>query len=247
MKLNGLVAVVTGGAQGIGRRITEELLIAGCKVVILDFDDIKATLFQNDAWRNNHGDDELRFINCDVRDQKALYDALEEAKKWKGRLDVLVNNAGIFTKDTHNNANMIKIKLVATIDATYKAIELMSKKKGGNGGDIINISALSGLRIGAEVSPAYTACESGVVAFTRALAFYPQEDGVRVNCVCPASVETKNARMIWDRRPSTEQFVKQEGKVDINEVVKAVVDAIEKQTHGQVYSVTPNDGINLVD
>lgn len=246
MKLDDMVAVVTGGAQGIGARIVQELLHGGASVVIADIDEMRANLWMNEAEQNGFGENRLRFRECDVRDAVALENTLQEAKEWKGRLDIIVNSAGIFNKQDYRARTAIQTKLCAIMDTYYMGTELMSNKKGGNGGVIVTIGATCGLRIEKGMPAFHTACETGVVAFTRAVALNSAGDdnGIRINCICPTSVETKNAKYNWDRRPSTQAHVDQIGTVGIDEVVKAFVQVLDKT--GTVLEVSKEKGIVAV-
>jgi NAD(P)-dependent dehydrogenase (short-subunit alcohol dehydrogenase family) len=240
MKLTNFVGVVTGGARGIGRSIVMELLQAGCRVVIADFDEVSADVWLNDeAHQNGFGDDKVKFIDTDVKKTEAIHKTLVEAKAWYGRLDIVVNCAGIFTKELDKARTAIETKLVASIDSTYKAIELMSKKTGNKGGVVVNISASYGLHVEKGMPAFNVAYEHGVVAFTRSIALTSTDDGVRVHCVCPGAVETKNAKYNWDRRPSTQAYVTRVGTCGMDKVVTAVNKCIESENSGEIIEVFP--------
>merc|ERR1712043_7995 len=166
-----MVAVVTGGAQGIGKGIAIALLNEGAKVVIADIAKGAAYKFVDEA-EDMVGEDLCHFIECGVRDSAALNKMLDDAKEWGGRLDIVVNSAGIFSKESKDAKSVLLSNLVHRVESTYKAIDLMSKQKGGKGGLVVNLSSISGLRID-KVSPFYTASESGIVAFTRSFGLWP--------------------------------------------------------------------------
>jgi len=241
-----MVAIVTGGAQGIGRQICEELLMLGCRVVVADINKDVAEQFLNDAHHNNYDEKYVKFIKCDVTRRDQLLNMMDEAYKWYNRLDILVNNAGLLSKDPMDLMTTLETKLCATVCSTYKAIKMMSTKNGGNGGNIVNISSKAGLTIEA-VSPFYTASEAGVVAFTRSFSLFKhkEEDGVRINAVCPSSVDTPSARQVWERRPSSQDYVNKMGFVNVGDVVSAFLKCIDGEKNGVVYSVTKSkDGSN---
>lgn len=243
MSMLGLSAVVTGGAQGIGKAVAKALLKEQCKVIICDIAEIQAEQFVNEM-KDDFGEDSCHFIKCDVRDTDALEKMLEDAKAQNGRLDIVFNNAGIFSKDTNDARNLIVTNLVHTVVSTYKAIELMSVKNGGNGGVVVNHSSFAGLKI-EKVSAFYTASETGIVNFTRAFGLWPyaQDDKVRVNCLCPSNVDTDNAKEAWKRRSSSETHVKATGTCDMDAVVKAFMDCAKGEMNAKVLAVFPPNSI----
>jgi NAD(P)-dependent dehydrogenase (short-subunit alcohol dehydrogenase family) len=162
----GRIAVVTGGAAGIGRAIAQRLEAEGATVVIADVEEADG-----------------HFIRVDMSvpaDVTALFDFVRGEF---GRLDVLVNNAGgVFDSWTKT----IDVNLGALMLATQLAFDLT-----GDEGAIVNISSVAGLGTEQYDAPDYAAAKAGVVRFTTALASH---DGVRVNCVCPDWVDTPAVR-----------------------------------------------------
>jgi NAD(P)-dependent dehydrogenase (short-subunit alcohol dehydrogenase family) len=166
MDVAGRIAVVTGGAAGIGRAIAERLEAEGATVVIADVEEAEG-----------------HFVRVDMSvaaDVTALFDFVRDEF---GRLEVLVNNAGgVF----ESWAKTIDVNLAAVMRATALAFDLM-----GDEGAIVNISSVAGLGVNQHDAPDYAAAKAGVVRFTTALASH---DGVRVNCVCPDWVDTPAVR-----------------------------------------------------
>merc|ERR1719427_704715 len=117
MKLTNMVAVVTDGAQGIGRYITEELLISGCRVVFTNDDSQVAESFLNEAHQNGQSDKTIKFVKCDIRNGEEVVKMLETAHAWYGQLDILVNTASLFSKQPQQAMQVVETKLLATIDA----------------------------------------------------------------------------------------------------------------------------------
>ncbi|XP_062430661.1 15-hydroxyprostaglandin dehydrogenase [NAD(+)] isoform X2 [Rhea pennata] len=166
MHVNGKVALVTGAAQGIGRAFVQALLDKGAKVALLDRNpeagrESKAALDgQFEAQRTV-------FIQCDVTEQEQLKGAFEKVIEHFGRLDIVVNNAGVNNEKDWEST--IQINLTSVIRGTYLGLEYMRKGNGGDGGVIINISSLAGL-MPAAFQPVYCATKHGVIGFTRSIA-----------------------------------------------------------------------------
>uniref|UniRef100_A0A8C6KB82 15-hydroxyprostaglandin dehydrogenase n=1 Tax=Nothobranchius furzeri TaxID=105023 RepID=A0A8C6KB82_NOTFU len=141
MALAGKVALVTGGAQGIGRAAVQSLLQSSAKVAVLDLnktcgEQCKAQL---DA---EFGEGQCTFIQCDVSNGDALRDAFQTTMDKFGRLDIVINNAGI--NNEKNWEKTIQVNLTSVIKGTYLALEHMSKEYGKEGGTIINVSSMAG-------------------------------------------------------------------------------------------------------
>jgi NAD(P)-dependent dehydrogenase (short-subunit alcohol dehydrogenase family) len=162
----GRIAIVTGGAAGIGRAIAKRLEAESATVVIADVEEAEG-----------------QFVRVDMSvpaDVEALFDFVRDEF---GRLDVLVNNAGgVFD----SWAKTIDVNLGALMLATQLAFDLI-----GDDGAIVNISSVAGVGTKQHDAPDYAAAKAGVVRFTTALA---SRDGVRVNCVCPDWVDTPAVR-----------------------------------------------------
>ncbi|XP_025901949.1 15-hydroxyprostaglandin dehydrogenase [NAD(+)] isoform X3 [Nothoprocta perdicaria] len=166
MHVNGKVALVTGAAQGIGRAFVQALLDKGAKVALLDRNreagrDSKAAL---DALFEAQ---RTLFIQCDVTEPEQLKGAFEKVIEHFGRLDIVVNNAGVNNEKDWEST--IQINLTSVIRGTYLGLEYMRKGNGGDGGVIINISSLAGL-MPAAFQPVYCATKHGVIGFTRSIA-----------------------------------------------------------------------------
>ncbi|XP_077427774.1 15-hydroxyprostaglandin dehydrogenase [NAD(+)] isoform X3 [Vanacampus margaritifer] len=141
MSLNGKVALVTGGAQGIGRAVVQSLLQSSAKVAVVDLNKTRGEECkkQLDA---EFGDDRNTFIQCDVSIGDSLRDAFQSTVDQFGRLDIVINNAGI--NNEKNWEKTIQVNLTSVINGTYLALEHMSKEHGKEGGTIINVSSMAG-------------------------------------------------------------------------------------------------------
>lgn len=188
-KMNaGKVALVTGAAQGLGKAITETLLSRGVKVAFCDFnrsagEQCKLSLDQQ------FGEHRSLFLQCDVSSREELQDAFRKAFDHFGRLDIVINNAGINNEKEWEET--VKVNLESVIRGTYLGLQYMSKENGGQGGSIINMSSIAGL-VPAAHQPVYSATKFGIIGFTRAIAADSAkwDYGVQINVVCPGFVNT---------------------------------------------------------
>lgn len=188
MALDGKVAVVTGGAQGLGKGFAEVLLKNGAKVALFDVDEGTGNATKA-CFDKDFGPDRTLFCVCDVTSEKQFKDAFQTTKEKFGVIDIVCNNAGIINEA--NWEKTVAVNLSAVIRGTYLAIEHMKKETGGRGGLIINISSMAGLGP-FPTCPVYTATKHGVVGFSRAIAMASEMAGygVRVNMICPIFVRT---------------------------------------------------------
>ncbi|HEY7381337.1 MAG TPA: glucose 1-dehydrogenase [Gaiella sp.] len=179
--LDGKVAVVTGGAQGIGRAIAEGLARDGARVVIAD---VKGAEEAAAAFPDGVG------LVVDVADESAVQGLVDETVARCGSLDVLVNNAGLyaslamrpFTEIPLDEWRTVMEVNVASMFLTCRAAVPVMRDRGG--GAIVNISSGTPFR-GVPFLLHYVTSKGAIVAFTRALAKEVGKDGVRVNCVAP--------------------------------------------------------------
>ncbi|KAG9344177.1 hypothetical protein AGOR_G00191540 [Albula goreensis] len=205
MALHGRVALVTGGAQGIGRAVAEALLKNAAKVALVDLnkqvgEDCKKILDQE------FGEGNCIFLQCDVTDRGKLQDAFESTVQEFGKLDIVINNAGI--NNEKNWEKTIEVNLTSVIKGTYLALEHMSKEHGKDGGVIVNVSSMAAF-LHSPQQPVYTATKYGVIGFTRAMADAAEEGnyGVRINVLCPAFVDTPLLQSI-EQEDNMGKFVK---------------------------------------
>jgi len=191
-RVQGKVALITGGASGIGRGCAETLAAEGAVVVITDVQDTKGAeavaaieAAGGQAWHLHH----------DVTDEAAWESVVAEVRERHGRLDILVNNAGIginasvLTMSLADWRRQTAVNLDGVFLGTKHSIPLM--RASGDGGSIINMSSVAGLK-GAPALAGYCATKGGVRLFTKAVAMEcaNAKDGIRVNSVHPGIIET---------------------------------------------------------
>ncbi|MGE5485514.1 MAG: SDR family NAD(P)-dependent oxidoreductase [Ignavibacteriales bacterium] len=194
MKLKGKVAIITGGTSGIG--IATAILFAqeGCGVVIAARDEGRGK--EAAARLASEGAKGL-FVPCDVRRPDDCRRVVDRAVDAFGRLDILFNNAGVLYVN-RDVVNTTEEEWDSTMDVNVKAAFLMSqhaipRMKATGGGAIINTSSILGLVAGGRVA-AYCAAKGAVIMLTKAMAVDHAADNIRVNCICPGSVDTPMLR-----------------------------------------------------
>lgn len=182
-----LVALITGAASGIGRATAKRLRQDGRRVALVDID--PASLAE--TVRQLGEPDAAVGIVADVRSFDECARAVAEAAAWGGRLDIVVNSAGVWVEgpsDAMTEADwdrVVDVNLKGTFFMCRHAIPALI----ATGGCIVNVSSDAGLW-GNKGAAIYSASKGGVTVLTKALAVELAERGVRVNAVCPGDVDT---------------------------------------------------------
>lgn len=179
------VAVVTGGAGGIGAAVVERLCAEGGRVVVGDVSLDAAT-----AVAERFGDRAVG-VRLDVTEPDSCRDAIAAAVDGFGRLDVLVNVAGIgnFARTETLALEEWERTLRVNLTGTFLMCQAALAPLLDGGGSIVNVASVAGVRA-TPYNAAYCASKGGVVLLTKSLAIEFGKQGVRVNCVCPSSVDT---------------------------------------------------------
>lgn len=197
--LNGKVTVITGAGRGIGKAIAMQFAEQGAKVVINYRNSIAQVEELLSLIKNTGG--EAIAVQADISNEEEAKKLLEEAVKQFGRLDVLVNNAGI-TKDNlmmrmseADFDSVIDINLKGTFFCMKHASNIMLKQRSGK---IINISSVVGLT-GNVGQINYAASKAGVIGMTKAAARELASRGITVNAVAPGFIETDMTDALSDK------------------------------------------------
>lgn len=182
------IAIVTGAAQGIGRRTAEVLAGAGYGLALMDMQPCTATLAAVRA-----AGVEAEEVLGDISDEAVVQGAVEVVRRRWGRVDVLVNNAGISfiapaeKVDAKKFRRVLEVNLLAPFLLMQGFGAMMLEQKSGS---IVNVASIAGL-VGVADRSAYNASKHGLVGLTRTLAAEWGGRGVRVNAVCPGWVKTE--------------------------------------------------------
>ncbi len=187
------VAVVTGGARGIGLAIGQWFLAHGYRVALLDINE--ATLDEAKAQVNNP---DAIYVACDVSKPKQVQAAVAKVEKQFGRIDSLVNNAGVAIFKTvlqttwEDWRTIMDTNLDGAFLCTQTCAPVMLKNGGGS---IVNIASISGMRA-STLRIAYGTSKGALIHLTKQQAAELGDEGIRVNCIAPGPVLTEMAKKV---------------------------------------------------
>lgn len=185
-RLDGKVAVITGGAGGMGSKHAEIFVREGAKVVIADLKSSNGKKLAEDLG------EQALFVDLDVTDEVSWDNLVKETEDKFGPINVLINNAGIANGTPLESTSVEDFKRIIDINLTSMFIgikKVLPSMKKGERGSIINISSGLGL-IGARDNTAYIASKFGITGLTKAVAADVAEYGIRVNSVHPGAIKT---------------------------------------------------------
>jgi len=197
MRLPDKVALVTGGADGIGAATAELLAEHGASVVIGDIDDRGGAEVRD---RIIAAGGKAVFVHADISRPGDAGSLVTSAEIAFGRLDILVNDAAAFVlkgieatpEDWHRS---LDVNVIGTAMVTRAAVSLMRK---GGGGAIVNLASISSF-VAQPAFVTYSATKAAILQMTRNLALDLAPDGIRVNCVCPGTILTRASRDHMER------------------------------------------------
>ena len=200
--LAGRIAVITGGAQGLGFAIAEQFIAEGARVLLgdLNIDDTRA------AAQALGGSEVARAVACDVTSASEVDHLIAAAVEEFGSVDVMVNNAGITRDATLRKMteqqfdDVISVHLKGTWNGTRSAAAIMREQ---GSGAIINMSSISG-KVGFVGQTNYSAAKAGIIGLTKAAAKELAHLGVRVNAIAPGLIRSAMTeampQRIWDAK-----------------------------------------------
>ncbi len=234
MKLNGKIALVTGGRGGIGRAVVKRLMNEGAIVYAADLTE--------QGSLKKHDDDGSHFLKLDVTSEQDAINAINNINEQHAELHILVNAAGIEIEKTIEQTTLDEWNQSFAVNVTgtfltckYSLPLLRAAAKSGNTSSIINFGSYDGF-IADPGLAAYCATKGAVHALTRAMACDHGPEGIRVNAICPGYIDT----------PMLQSFFEGEGSGadggNIESLQQAVRDVHPMRTYG-----TPEDIANLVN
>jgi NAD(P)-dependent dehydrogenase (short-subunit alcohol dehydrogenase family) len=198
MRFKGQVAVVTGGAAGIGQATVVAFAQEGAAVALVDRDEDRAEVV---AGGIREGGGDVLVVPADIAHEVEVQRMVESVTRRWGRLDILVNNAGIYYQadvvDTPTEVwnNLLAVNLSGAFLCTKYAVPAMVQ---GGGGVVVNVASEAGL-VGIKGQVAYNVSKGGMIALTRSCAVDLAGRGIRVNCVCPGTTDTPLVREAVNR------------------------------------------------
>lgn len=191
MKLKDKIAIITGGASGIGESGTRKFAVEGATVIILDVNESSGIKLEAEL---NAAGQKVWFIKTDISDENCVKEAFDKIAEKYGRVDALYNNASVFLggRDTtiaEVESDIWNKVLAINLNGMYYcskyAIPLMKEK----GGAIINTASSAGV-VGIPGCAAYTATKGATVTLTRSMAVDYGKFNIRTNCIAPAAIAT---------------------------------------------------------
>lgn len=202
-ELQGKIAIITGGARGIGLGICQALGTAGCYVIIADINQDNG---KEAAEELTHAGYRCRFRQVDVTQENSVKDLIREVYAENGRIDILVNSSGVApnvvptirltSEEWHRVMN---VNLYGTFICCREAGSVMVKQEGGR---IINIASLNSVS-SAALTAAYNVSKAGVVSLTQTLAVELAPFGINVNAISPGPIETEFHDVVMPQRAAS--------------------------------------------
>lgn len=199
MRLKDKVAIITGGARGIGKKISQTFLKEGASVYIFDVNEEEGARTVGELQPAYDG--KVIFFKVDITDEKNVEQSIEKIIEAEGRIDILVNNAGI-TRDNlilrmslEDWKKVIDINLTGAFICSKHTVKYMVKNRSGK---IINISSIVGVHGNAGQSN-YSSSKAGIIGLTKTLARELAGRNILVNAIAPGYIETEMTKKLSDK------------------------------------------------
>ena len=202
-KLENKVAIVTGGASGIGKATASLFIKEGAKVAVVDINEKLGKQTEKRLGNNSF------FVKCDMTKSGYVKKMVETVVKKFGEIDILFNNAGIYIENKFLD-ELEESVWDKVLDTNLKSVYLCSKyvlpiMKRNKSGVIINTSSGLGL-VPEPWSPAYCTSKAGIIHLTKVMATEYASYGIRVNCVCPGPIDTPLIRKAFANESELKEY-----------------------------------------
>ncbi|CAM0142242.1 unnamed protein product [Umbelopsis sp. WA50703] len=246
MKIEGSVAIITGGASGMGKALAERIVSQGGKVLIADKDVAQGSALAEALNKKIGSTTVAVFHETDVTKWKTLEAAFDKAKEAFGKINIVVNNAGIADSSTWvNDADpreelseylVLNIDLVAVAKGSRLAMQYFARNPQVGEGVVVSTSSMYGLN-NSGIVPLYAAAKAGIISLVRSLSMAREESNTRHVALCPWFIDTPLLQS--DFRQALAAF-----KIQIMQpepVIDAFIQAIEDDTlNGAILTVLPH-------
>ena len=246
--LEGKTAIVTGAARGLGRSIAENLAKEGVKVVLADilFPQVKKVAQTIKADGN-----ECLGVKVDVSNLKDLDKLVKRTVQRFGRIDMVVNNAGICYRDTIEEISqkewdqVLAVNLKSMFFLYQKVLPYMKRRRYGR---IVNLASVAGKVGGVHVGAHYSASKAGVICLTKSMALHGAKYGINVNAICPGVIGTEMVRSITPKQIKTYEGMIPLGYIgEPVEVAKAVLFLVSEMSNYITGEITDVNGGFIMD
>jgi len=240
------VAIVTGGASGLGYAIARKFAAKNIRTIIMGRNEAKLREACESIGANSE------YVKCDVTDFKLLPGIVDSIIKKYGKIDILVNNAGIhlkkpFLEVTDEEFNQVLLTNTAAVFSMTREVVRVMKER--HSGSVLNISSMAA-QYGIPLVIAYSAAKAAVEGMTRNMAVELSPEGIRVNCIAPGFIKTKMSGKALDNDPERKRKVLSRTPMGRLGTPEEVADAAYYLVSDEASFITgvvlPVDGGNLI-
>jgi NADP-dependent 3-hydroxy acid dehydrogenase YdfG len=239
-RLDGRVAIVTGGGSGIGEATAAALAREGAKVAVVG----RRPEPLEDLVRALTGEGHTAFaVAADVTDPEDVTELVAQVRARWGRIDVLVNSAGInvprrdlASLSVSDWEAVLRVNLTGTFLVTHAVLPVMREQRSGT---VVNVSSIAGYRAMALTGPAYNAAKAGVNAFTESINLADRRNGIRACAVCPGEVATPILEL-RPQPPSAEARASMLQPEDLAETILFVA-ALPQRANVELLTIYPTE------